>query len=110
MSAKVSAMVLLMTLSMVKGLCIQEAMEDTKSNFVKHKLEGNWTFNPTLSELLGPDSAKSYFGQMIISIEEDEAALEAIPEDNCKFLAEKNMKIFMAGILRFYHVQVLQRP
>ena len=32
--------------------------------------------------------------------------LEEVPEDNCRFLEESGLKIFMAGLVRFYHIEV----
>ena len=32
--------------------------------------------------------------------------LDEVPEDNCRFLEESGLKIFMAGMVRFYHIEV----
>ena len=32
--------------------------------------------------------------------------LEEVPEENCRFLEESDLKIFMAGLVRFYHIEV----
>ena len=32
--------------------------------------------------------------------------LEEVPEDNCRFLEESGFEIFMAGLVRFYHIEV----
>ena len=32
--------------------------------------------------------------------------LDEVPEDNCRFLEESGLKIYMAGMVRFYHIEV----
>ena len=32
--------------------------------------------------------------------------MDEVPEDNCRFLEESGLKIFMAGMVRFYHIEV----
>ena len=33
--------------------------------------------------------------------------LDEVPEDNCRFLEESGFKIYMAGLVRFYHIEVI---
>ena len=56
--------------------------------------------------LKGPESAKGVVGQMVIEFNDDESVLEEMSEDNCNFLALNNLDILMAGVLRFFHIQV----
>ena len=61
-----------------------------------------------LTKLLkGPESAQGVVGQMVIEFNDDESVLEEMSEDNCNFLAQNNLDILMAGVLRFFH---LTRP
>jgi len=99
-----SLIALVSMITMVQAECM---IKNTTNNFIKPKLEGNWTFNPTMTELLsGPESAKGVVGQMVIEFNDDESVLEEMSEDNCNFLALNNLDILMAGVLRFFHIQV----
>jgi len=94
---------LLGLLVMVSADCV---LEEQENNFLASRLEGNWTFNPTLSELLSGDSnAGGFLGQMIVGFSNQSEVLEEVPEDNCRFLEESGLKIFMAGMVRFYHIE-----
>ena len=43
---------------------------------------------------------------MVVGFHIDAEVLEDVPEDNCRFLMERGMKIFAAGVIRFYHIEV----
>ena len=43
---------------------------------------------------------------MVVGFHIDAEVLEDVPEDNCSFLMERGMKIFAAGVIRFYHIEV----
>jgi len=79
----------------------------TENSYLRHKLEGNWTFNPTISELLtGNTQAQELRNQMVISITEDEEVLEEIPQENCDMLMDNGQQIYMAGMFKTYHILV----
>ena len=46
---------------------------------------------------------------MVVGFHIDAEVLEDVPEDNCRFLMERGMKIFAAGVIRFYHIEVCWR-
>ena len=46
---------------------------------------------------------------MVVGFHIDAEVLEDVPEDNCSFLMERGMKIFAAGVIRFYHIEVCWR-
>ena len=53
--------------------------------------------------------AGGFLGQMVVGFHIDAEVLEDVPEDNCRFLMERGMKIFAAGVIRFYHIEVCWR-
>lgn len=42
---------------------------------------------------------------MIISFSDEPAVLDDLSDDNCNFLMENNMMIYLAGTLRFFHIE-----
>merc|ERR1712012_200004 len=89
---------------MVRAECVMEEM--TEMSYIRQKLDGNWTFNPTISELLtGDNVAATLSKEMVISITEDSMVLEEIPVQNCMMLTENGQKIYMAGTFKTFHIQ-----
>merc|ERR1719150_3659707 len=108
-SLEMQSLMLLVLVAVVAGQVQGECMVETEveNNFLVTKLEGNWTFNPSLSELLtGDTNAGGFLGQMVVGFHIDAEVLEEVPEDNCRFLMERGMKIFAAGVIRFYHIEI----
>ena len=56
--------------------------------------------------MIGKETAERFLNQMIISFSEEEEVLEEMTMEQCDFLTNNMMNIFMAGYLRFYHVSV----
>merc|ERR1712037_771196 len=42
---------------------------------------------------------------MIVSMSDEPGVLEDLPDDNCKFLMENDLKIYIAGTFRFFHIE-----
>merc|ERR1719150_1394450 len=90
-SLEMPSLMLLVVVAVVAGLVQGECMveSEVENNFLVTKLEGNWTFNPSLSELLtGDTNAGGFLGQMVVGFHIDAEVLEDVPEDNCMFLIE----------------------
>ena len=87
-----------------RGDCIKE-MED--NNILTNRLPGNWTFNADLTKLMGADDGptQELIGNMIISFSDEPEVLDDLPDDNCNFLEENDMKIYLAGTMRFFHIE-----
>ena len=67
------------------------------------RLEGNWTFQPELTEWLaapGKYAQESPVGALILSFVSDPAVLSDMPQQNCAFLQERGLGILAAGLLR----------
>ena len=67
------------------------------------RLEGNWTFQPELTERLaahGKYAQESPVGALILSFASDPAELSDMPRQNCEFLQERGLGILAAGMLR----------
>merc|ERR1711876_47357 len=87
---------LLGLVALVRGECM---LQEQENNFLASRLEGNWTFNPTMSLLLTGDSnAGGFLGQMVVGFSNQPEVLEEVPE-------ESGFEIFMAGLVRFYHIE-----
>ena len=52
-----SLIALVSMITMVQAECM---IKNTTNNFIKPKLEGNWTFNPTMTELLSGNCHSSF--------------------------------------------------
>ena len=91
-------------MSLTKATC---SISPSANNIVATRLEGNWTFNGDFSALLSPDGMKSLapVGEMVVSYANDSSVLDDIPTDNCSFLEKNGLDIYLAGILRFMHVE-----
>ena len=83
------------------------SISPNKDNMIASRLEGNWTFNGELSARLAPDGKTSEVpgGEMILTYSNDPSVLEKIPEDNCLFLENSGLSVFLAGTLQFFHIE-----
>ena len=84
--------------------CMIEA--DAESNVLAGRIVGNWTFNADMTRMMGGDEQTlGLVGTMVVSMTDEPEVLEELPDDNCKFLMENDLKIYVAGTLRFFHIE-----
>ena len=88
----------------VGAACMVE--EDVENNILANRIVGNWSFNADLSKLMGAEATtKQLIGNMIISLSDEPDVLVDLPDDNCNFLMMNKMKIYLAGTMRFFHIE-----
>lgn len=88
----------------VGAACMVE--EDVDNNILANRIVGNWTFNADLTKLMGAETTtKELIGNMIISLSDEPDVLDDLPDDNCNFLMMNKMKIYLAGTMRFFHIE-----
>ena len=92
-------------LTCVRATCMVE--EEVENNLLADRIVGNWTFNEDMTKLMGADqpTTEALIGNMIISLSDEVAVLDDLPDDNCNFLMENNMKIYLAGTMRYFHIE-----
>ena len=91
-------------LGSIRADCMIE--EDAESNVLASRIVGNWTFNADMTRMLGGDEQTlSLVGTMVVSLSDEPEVLKELPDDNCKFLMENDLKIYIAGTLRFFHIE-----
>ena len=99
-----SLVAVLSLLGSVRADCMIE--EDAESNVLASRIVGNWTFNADMTRMLGGDEQTlSLVGTMVVSLSDEPEVLKELPDDNCKFLMENDLKIYIAGTLRFFHIE-----
>ena len=88
----------------VKADCMIE--ENPENNVLAERIVGNWTFNADMTSLMGGNAlTQGLVGNMVVSLSDEPEVLKDLPDDNCKFLMEKELKIYVAGTLRFFHIE-----
>merc|ERR1712184_230859 len=59
-----------------------------------------------MTRLMGGDEQTlGLVGTMVVSMSDEPEVLEDLPDDNCNFLTENDLKIYVAGTLRFFHIE-----
>ena len=95
--------VLCLLVTVRAGCMVEENAED---NVLANRIVGNWTFNADMTRLMGGDEQTlGLVGTMVVSMSDEPEVLEDLPDDNCKFLMENDLKIYIAGTLRFFHIE-----
>ena len=88
----------------VRAGCMLE--DNAEDNVLANRILGNWTFNADMTRLMGGDEQTlGLVGNMIVSMSDEPEVLEDLPDDNCNFLTENDLKIYVAGTLRFFHIE-----
>ena len=101
---KETVVAVLSLLVSVKADCMIE--ENPENNVLAERIVGNWTFNADMTSLMGGNAlTQGLVGNMVVSLSDEPEVLEDLPDDNCKFLMEKELKIYVAGTLRFFHIE-----
>ena len=98
------SLVALLSLLVSVRACMIE--EDAENNVLAGRIVGNWTFNADMTRMMGGDEQTlALVGTMVVSMSDEPEVLEDLPDDNCKFLRENDLKIYIAGTLRFFHIE-----
>ena len=87
-------------LSLIESTCV---ISREGNNIVADRLLGNWTFSKDLSLFQSQDQASAGTEDMVVSYTNDSSVLDSIPEDNCGFLEQHGLDIYLAGTLQFLH-------